>query len=69
MVDPVTFAVTEVSHYAEMVRKARRLRQSVVGRRVQSIGPGKTTSVPLAYGFFWKVFSMAGSMRGSTARF
>jgi len=35
MVDPVTFAVTEVSHYAEMVRKARRLRQSVVGRRVQ----------------------------------
>src|SRR6266542_1005578 len=31
MVDPVTFAVTEVSHYAEMVRKARRLRQSVDG--------------------------------------
>ncbi len=23
MVDPVTFAVTEVSHYAEMVREAR----------------------------------------------
>ncbi len=31
MVDPVTFAVTEVSHYAEMVRKARRLRRSVDG--------------------------------------
>jgi chromosome partitioning protein len=31
MVDPVTFAVTEVSHYAEMVREARRLRQSVDG--------------------------------------
>ncbi len=31
IVDPVTFAVTEVSHYAEMVRKARRLRQSVDG--------------------------------------
>ncbi len=29
MVDPVTFAVTEISHYAEMVREARRLRQSV----------------------------------------
>jgi len=31
MVDPVTFAVTEVSHYAEMVREARRLRRSVDG--------------------------------------
>src|SRR5713101_1816508 len=29
MVDPVTFAVTEVSHYAELVREARRLRRSV----------------------------------------
>ena len=30
-VDPVTFAVTEVSHYAEMVREARRQRRLVDG--------------------------------------